>query len=373
MSKLTVANIKNSSIPRTLSVCPDDPRLLQWANEAESRMLAQGRWWGSIRLMNLCVTNGCLTQPREVENVEQMAVNGQPIPIYTTFYGFTQNLAVVNPCKGCASPNSSNICNTALFGACGHIQSRDQGEAVSHNVTRGRNKKIRFYPSNIGDVGKTIIVQGYDLNGIWVRSIIDGVMQDGEEVTLASPYVDTTTVWSAGAPTGIIKEATLDVVRMYSFNTDTSTEKLLSAYQASETKPSYRRFVIPQFRAIPKNQCCTNEDGDVLTTIQTIAKLRHIELVSDNDWLLFEILEAYKSAMIAVKAWEENDDAKGNYHFYGIQASPSAARNTRRVVNRGGAIPLLNAELQSKTGLRTDAFWHAEYTNSLPNRLIGFW
>lgn len=373
MPRLTVSNIKNSSIPRTLGVCPDDERLLQWLNEAEERMLNQGRWWGSVRLLNLCVTNGCLVMPREVANIEQTAFNGQPIPIYTSWYAFTQNLARVETCNGCnAASNLSGNCGSSLYAGCGHVQMRDQGEAVSFAVTRGSNKKIRAYPSSLADVGKKIIIQGYDHNKIWVRTSFDGSEQDGEQLTLTMPYAETSTIWSEGAPTGIIKDQTEQVVRLYSYNVDNSSEKLLATYQPTETRPTYRRYQIPLYHAIPKCYCCRNEDGEIVSTVNTIAKMAHVTLQSDNDWLVLENLSAYKAAMQAVKAYEENDLNAGNFHFFGTQAAPANVRNSRRVINRNGAIPLLNAELQTMTGGRTDAYWHAEFDNSLPCLLRGF-
>lgn len=336
-------------------------------------MLNQGRWWGSVRLLNLCVTNGCLVMPREVANIEQTAFNGNPIPIYTSWYAFTQNLARVETCNGCnAASNLSGSCGSTLYAGCGHVQMRDQGEAVSFAVTRGNNKKVRVYPASSADVGKKIIIQGYDSNKIWVRTSFDGAVQDGEQLTLALPYAESSTVWSEGAPVGVIKDQTEQLVRLYSYNIDTGTEKLLAEYQPSETRPVYRRYQIPKYHAIPKCYCCRNEDGEIVSTINTISKIAHVTLQNDNDWLVLENLAAYKAAMQAVKAYEENDLNTGNFHFFGSQAAPASQRSSLRVVNRNGAIPLLNAELRTKTGDRTDAYVHYEADNSLPCLLRGF-
>ena len=56
------------------------------------------------------------------------------------------------------------------------------GTVASFATTRGANKVIRSYPTNSADVGKKIIYQGRDFNGIWVRTLIDVVMSDGEQI-----------------------------------------------------------------------------------------------------------------------------------------------------------------------------------------------
>jgi hypothetical protein len=365
--RLNVASIKNSRIPAALGLCTTDPRLLQWLNEAQEMMLNQGRWWGSIQRAQFCVEDGCLVFPREVENIEKIAVNGQPISIVTNWYSFTNTLATV---QQCASGSCSTGCGTGVVRpqyACGHMYAEDHGSAVSFNTTKGVDKVLRFYPSNVADVGKKIIVQGYDSNNIWVRTVIAGSVQDGEEVTLSSPYVDTVTEWYPGSPTGIIKEATSYLVRMYSYDTSTTLEVALGVYEPDTTLPSYRKLFLP---GLSNFEGCGTDCST--RTVTALVKLAHVTLVNDNDWLLFENLNAYKAAMMAMKAQEEGDYPRYLFNFFGTQATPSNARGSMRVVNRGGAIPLLAAELRSKTGDRTDVYVHHEATNRLPYALIGF-
>jgi hypothetical protein len=364
--RLNVASIKNSRIPAALGICTTDPRLLQWLNEAQEMMLNQGRWWGSIQRAQFCVEDGCLVFPREVDNIEKIAVNGQPINLVTNWYAFTQTLATV---QNCASGSCSTGCGsgaTQMRYPCGHFNAADHGTAVSFKTTKGENKVLRFY-CNVADVGKKIIVQGYDSNNIWVRTSISGTISDGEQVTLAMPFVDTVTEWYPGSPTGIIKEATSYLVRMYSYDTSTTLEVALGVYEPDTLLPSFRKFYLPglsQFEGCGTD--CTTR------TVTALVKLAHIPLVNDNDWLLFENLNAYKAAMMAIKAQEEGDFARFLFNFFGTQAAPSNGRGAMRVVNRGGAIPLLAAELRSKTGDRTDAYVHHEATNRLPRALAGF-
>jgi hypothetical protein len=371
MSRLNVASIKNSRIPASLGICVTDPRLLSWLNEAEEMMISYGRWWGAIQRAQFCVSDGCIVFPAGIENIEQIAINGTPLPIYTNWYAFTQTLASVKQCSGCSSSCSSSCSSNAnpLF-PCGHIYTEDHGDAVSFATTKGENKVLRFRTTNVADIGKKIIVQGYDINNIWVRTVIDSIVQDGEEITLASGPVDTVTVWYPGSPTAIIKDVTDYRVLMHSYDTSTTLEVALGEYQPYETLPNYRRFFIPQFNSIASD-CCTTT-CPTTKTVTALVKLAHTPLSIDNDWLIFENLNAYKAAMLAMKSQEEGFADRFLYYFFGTQASPKNFRGPFRVVNRGGAIPMLNAELRSKTGDRTDAYVHHEATNRLPYSLAGF-
>lgn len=372
MAYLTYSQIKNSrSIQSAVGVCADDPRLVEWLNNSESRMLNQGRWWGSIRQMVLCVTDGCITFPREVENFEQLSINNQNVPIFTQSYGYTQSWAVVKPCAGCCGAGGVQVGPFSGLGwaSCGHLQGRDQGQASSFAVTRSNNKFLRVY-CNVADVGKQIIFQGRDENGIWVRTSIDGSIQDGEQVTLAMPYVDTTTIWGPGNPVcpGVIKDETDYLVRVYAVDPD-GVETAIAVYQPSETRPTYRTLKIPNFRGIQRNCCPAGENTVNMTCL---VKLAHVPIATDNDWLIFENIMAYQSAIQAEKYYQEGNFAAGNTYFYGTQAAPSNGRNGMRVVNRGAAIPLLQAELQSKGGGRTDIFTHFDYNNRYPALLANF-
>lgn len=365
---LTVANLRASRIAAMLTICEhDDPRFLQWLNEAEELMLAQGRWWGSVKEAQFCVSEGCITWPREVAVVEQVAVCGQPIQINNSWYQYQRNLACVSQCSGCGS---ASRCVPGVWN-CGHLRMIEQGTAASFSTTRGQNKTLRTYVSNLSDVGKKITFQGYDKNGIWVRTQVGGVWIDGEQVTLANPFVDTVTVWNPGAPTGVLKEVTNQRVLVYEHNVDTDLDRQIAIYQPGETHPMYRVSFIPGF---DKVRCggCSPHDATPPRTVNAIVSLQHVELVNDEDWLIFTNLSAYKAAMMAVAAWEVGDAAKGNYYFYGTQNSPSNARGSMRVVNRGGTIPLLAAELRKQTGDRTDAYVYLDETNRFQRDMIGF-
>lgn len=369
--RLRVANLQASRIPASLNICPEDERFYQWLNEAENLMLGQGRWWGSVQEAQFCVLDGCITWPRQVATVERIAVCGQPIPMENGWYGYTRLVANLRPCPDCGTCSSSG----ARQCACGHYQGRMREDTVaSFATTIGANKVIRSYAMSPADAGKTIIYQGRDANGVWVRSTIDGTVQDGEQVTLNLPFVDTVTVWGPGSPTAVVKEVTTNRVLVYEYDTVTALERQLAEYEAGETEPSYRVTYIPGLVGAGGCSCGSGCVGGDTTrkTVTALVSLQHVDVSAPSDWLVLQNLSAYKAAMMAVKAWEEGDAARGDFYFYGTQAGGRNARGVTRVVNRGGAIPLLQAELRKMTGDRTNAFVTLDESNTFPRHMAGF-
>lgn len=339
-------------------------------------MQVYGRWWGSIVEAQFCIRNSCLVWPREVGTIEQMSICGEPIPIENSWYAFTENLASVNPCEGgCSSESGSTCgsCNSRGQCSCGHLAMRMRAKfSASFDWTRGTSKVLRFYPSHSADVGKKIVVQGYDENNIWVRTSFDGEVQDGEQITLALPYTDTTTLWYPGSPSALQKEATSYRVLMYEVDVNTGDERLLGDYQPSETNPEYRVSNIPGFKYVKCGCCSTDDSCDALRTVTALVKLNHIPLSADRDWLLFRNLEAYREAMLAQFHWRNGNTLEGDAHFFGRVAPKQARASNQATLSKGGAIPLLRAELRSMTGDITTVYTHMEATNTLPYLLADF-
>lgn len=376
--RLTFSAIQESRIPTALNVCPDDERMYQWFNSAESLCLSQGRWWGSVVEAQFCVRNFCLVWPREVANVEQIQVCGHNVDTQGAWYNFTRILSGTSRGNGAFMSNAINATGRNQFGQCagGWPQNMmKDGTAASFATTIGANKVIRTYPTNASDVGKKIVYQGRDKNGIWVRTVYGGSMQNGEQVTLALPFVDTTTVWGPGAPVAVQKDVTVQRVLVYEYDTVAATERALADYQPGETRPSYRVSHIQQAQA-NRGGCCgtstTTEETERITTITALVSLQHVQIRSPGDWLILQNLDAYESAMMAVKAKEEKDYAGFMFNFYGTQAGARNARGVDRVVNRGGAIPLLQAELRKNTGDRTAAYWYIDETERYARTMLGF-
>ncbi len=347
MQRLTVDSLIRAGLPAKVNLCEDDPRFFAAVNSFQERALDYGRWWGTTQLAQFCVQTtcgqACIVLPREVAVVEAASLNGIPVNVQNMWGQFIRP-HVPSAC-GCGSSSGAG-CNGYSYGtcrcgcACGPVQMQDEGLVASYGVTAAEDY-IRFYPASTADVGKKIIVQGYDLNNIWVRSEIDGVVQDGEEVTLALPFAVTTRQWAVGAPSAIIKEVTAYRVLAFAFNgTD---ERQIADYQASETNPTYRKQRITNGWA--RSAC-----GATGSTLRAIVSLQHVPVSIPNDSLLFTSLNAYRFGVQAEVAYDNNNVELGDALFYGRDSMSRNGRGVLRTVKLGGAIPTLQNELRKQTG-----------------------
>lgn len=281
MPRLRLKNLQeNSDFLADLNICADDSRLAQWVNSFELQAIGYGRWWGSIQLVQFCLTDsGCIVLPRQIAVIEAANLGGGHTQMRNQWYEF------IKPHGECeASCCSDQYCGCG----CGKVNTQDVGTVASFATTTGVNKKIRVYTGDPSDAGKKLIFQGKDANGVWVRTTIDGVRSDGEQVTMVHPFVDTVTVWGPGAPFAVMKEVTQYRVLVFSVNQDDATETQLADYEPTETEPSYRRVNIPGY-------CSASGDCECSTrTFKAIVSLDHVPVRVANDWLLFSNTEAYR-------------------------------------------------------------------------------
>lgn len=360
--RLTVKDIRNSRAPAVLNVPPDDSRIPQWLNGFQERALNRGRWWGTTQLARFCISNGCLTLPREVAVIEQATLNGERLHMGNLWYQMIRphvnhssaGNIVGLPLNSC----QSNRCGCGC--GCSQMTMEERSTAASFATTTGTNQKIRVY-SNTADNGKHIIVQGYDKNGIWVRTVIDGLPSDGERLTLTAPFVDSVTIWGSGAPNAVIKDETNYRVLVYSVDATSGAELAIAEYQPTELNPMYRVMKIPGFSQGSCGSGCST------SSLMAVVSLQHIPVKYDTDWLLFTNLMAYQYGMLAEKYFEEGNVAMGNVYLFGAAMPARNARGVLRVTASDGAIPMLESELRKMTGDRTSV--NMDYAGV---NLIGF-
>jgi len=322
--------IDNALVQSSLNTC-DETKLKSWVNAFELQALQYGRWWGTTQLVQFCLgESGCLVLPRQTALIEAANLGAGHVNMRNQWYEF------IKPHSACEGTNcSQENCGCG----CGAVNISDMGLVSSFSTTTGSNKKLRIYPSQIVDVGKKIIFQGNDSNGIWVRTEIDGVIQDGEEVTLALPFVDTDTTWGPGAPVAVIKEVTDYRVLVYSVDPD-DNESQLAIYEPTETEPAYRRVKLT-------GRGCGSQCSD---SLWAIVSLDHIPIVGGSDWLLFSSVEVYRLGMMSVKAREDGNTVQADALFFGHDRNSKNARGGLRHSDGLAALPLLRAELRKMTG-----------------------
>lgn len=286
-TRLRLSDVK-ADIARVLGVCESDSRVVSYLNEAQRRLMPKGKWVGTVVRYRICVHSSCLSWPRQVETIEAFSVCDWPGTIRNHFYEFLGN--------GPGQLTEDDMNGRTLV---------DRGMAATFDdpIATAANK-IRVHASVSESSSSRILIQGYDDSAQWVRTLDSGSWVDGEYVTISTTYQYTTTRWSN--ITGIQKPITNGPVWLYEYSTTSSTAvKALAYYEPDEQNPWYRRSLIPN---LSNTGCCdcSSDDDCTNTTVTVLAKLRHIPVRTDNDWLVLQSLPALKDMAKSVDFREKN-------------------------------------------------------------------
>ena len=80
--RLTLADARNSRIPKFLGMCSTDAAFLSILNEAHGRLVRAGNYWGTFQTYAICLsTEGCLTWPRQIASIEAIALKKLRLPL----------------------------------------------------------------------------------------------------------------------------------------------------------------------------------------------------------------------------------------------------------------------------------------------------
>lgn len=277
--KLIVSDIA-ATIARVLGVCETDTRVYQYINEAARRLLHKGLFAGTYGRFTIYPSNGCITWPRMIESIESVATCCSVGQVRNQWFEFQET--------GYGLINSNNC-------AVGN-QLIDRGTVVTYrDMSGGTNSYVRAYPGHSSDVGRTLIVQGYDANGQWIRTLDGSTWIDGEKMTLALSYVQSTNKFTS--ITGVIRQSTNTVTRLYEYNATDLSETDLAVYDPDETLPQYRRSFLAGL--------CQNDD-DTNHPVTVMAKLRHVNVSTANDYVIPPCETALKLMVQAIIKEEAN-------------------------------------------------------------------
>lgn len=284
MNRLRYSDVK-SDIARVANVCTTDSRVLTLTNEAHQRLVNKGKWVGTLQQYRICVgDDSCLVWPRQIDTIEAWALCHTPGVIRNRWYEFNgQGPGIIKP---------DNNWFTTLI---------DKGTAVafdelSNNTT---NKRIRVVADVTESAGLTILLQGYDRNANWIRTLDGGTWIDGEKVTISTTAQLTTNFFSV--LTGVQKPVTNGPVRLSEYTT--TVIKQLAYYENDEQVPIYRKSFLP---GMENMDGCGDSSDCSNKTVNVIAKLRHIDVRGDNDWLLLGNRSALRLMAQAILKEERN-------------------------------------------------------------------
>lgn len=288
--KLTLGQAK-TTLARVTDKCATSAELLEWINEAQRRLLSRGRWVGSTVRYRVCVNDACLTWPRQVEAIEAFAVCDRPGVVRNQWYEFVAN--------GPGLLDSDSAVGTQLIDHGDGFCSFDDMSGTTHNIR---------VQAEVAEVGSPyIILQGYDGSGQWIRTQDGGSWIDGEKVLISTTVQTSTKVFTRLVR--VIKPVTNGRVNIYDYDSVAATQVLIGTYDPDETLPNYRRSLIPN---LPNMEQCEQCDGTTTTDKQVtiIAKLRHIPVSVDNDFLIMGNLPALKDMVMSIQKLEQGKFAE---------------------------------------------------------------
>lgn len=295
MNPLTFGKAK-ADLATLIRCCADDPKVLKFANKATERCLEPaysqtGKWEGTVIRYEVCLSDDCITWPRQIQTIEAVALCGGPLPIRNEWYEF-------NAYGPGLIPNDSNcFCGGMLV---------DRGTAPGFDDIRGKASKIRVYADIAEDAGKTILIPGYDDNGQVIMTQFGGEWIEGERIAIpTNPAVPSiSTKFYSSYVKGVIKPPTNGPIRLYEYDTVTvANVRALAYYEPSEEFPNYRRSRIP---GLANTQCCGSTDGCSLKKVTVQAMLRFIPVARDDDFMLIQSLPALEK-MVQCLLKEERD------------------------------------------------------------------
>jgi len=293
--RITVANAKASRIPSVMNLAPTDSRFYEYLNQAIEQLVKTGeKFWGLYSEVAFCVDNSCITLPRQIANVEAVAVCGTPIPIRGSWFQFLQS-----------GPGPGDDCgnNNSCSGSCGGLSwNQKAGDFCAYRDIIGTNKKIKVYCDVPETAGAKITLRGYNEDGNWIRTQVGGVWIDGEQVSLNSATPQLTTNFFSSLAS-VQKPATNGTVRLYEYDTDLTTQRDIAVYEPDETNPAYRRVRIT---GLPSQGCCGESEDCTEAKVTVMAKLEFIPVSKDTDWLLIGNIPALKSEIQSILKLENN-------------------------------------------------------------------
>jgi len=270
---------------RVTNHCQTSADVVDIINRAQERLIYHGNSkLGTHLKYRACVSDSCVTLPRELENIRAYALKTTPGVIRGQFFEFLE----AGP--GILDEDSS-------IGT----QAVDLGEFPAFDDVRSGTKKIAVYAEQTESTGATITIQYTNSNNLWYRESVDGVWQDGETITLAAPgtYKYTTDNVAPNGLARVFKPITNGRIHLYEYDVDTGTYRPLAYYQPDETTPIYRRYLLPGLKNLVSGDC-----GKLSVTV--IGNLRYIKAVNDNDFLMVSHIDALRLMVQAVSKEENN-------------------------------------------------------------------
>lgn len=291
---LTFLQLKQGVCARIANACPDSDEFRVKANAAVRQLMTRGDWWSNVAAVECCVcVKGLLVWPRGVSTILALNVGCNSTDVQNRWYRFR--------------PMERDHYQWGLDyqrnGYRGDLVTETNGTSPVFNQILTTGFTIRTFISQPSDVGKTITFYGIDGNGQIVRTKrSDGTWQDGLQVTLANPSVDTPIEFQR--VTRVVKDPTNGYINCYQFNVAQGFLLDLAQYQPSETNPEY---IVTKLVGHRRGGFGNWGNGDGRRTVSALVKLNFIPFFYDNDPVQIDNEDAIRDMMISIDRKEQGN------------------------------------------------------------------
>ncbi len=287
-SRLTVQDVRLS-----LESITGGEQFLSFLNQSMERLINSGKYKGIKVKTRFASSTGFITLPPNYLSVLGMTYRSCPVPVFGEWHEYVES-------------GPGIIDDAECWG--GILQDMGDGFCSQLDIDPDSQGVLRIYSASADD-GKLVRIFGKDVNG---DAIFDATGVEGEEVTLAFPYVATTNTYSVF--NGFQKPRTKSNVRV---KVNGVTEYQIASYLPSETRPRYRRY----------------KTGTTEEAIEVLCQRRYFPVSAETDWVTPGNLGAHKNMIIALKNESEN---QGDLYLQ-FKATALSLLDDEARASRGGA------------------------------------
>jgi hypothetical protein len=303
MDRTRLYDIRLSRLPVSVGLCQADiPGIARIVNSAERRLLLckeagdEGFWggWAEIQF-NLSRDQPYVTLPRSVARLEFASVCDHPVWVENQFYEYLRfgngrmPKQFLRDFPGCWDLRAYSRNNTPLW----------------KDLTNTPQFIAAFY-SDPGDIGKRVLIQGFDGNGVRVYTQDNLNRVAGVFMTLQAPFVQSDRTFTFIE--GVQKDVTIGAIQLFQVDPNNGAMLPILTMEPSEQTASYRRYFfdrLPRTCCLPNavgNPCQLNSSGNGIIPITAIAKMEFIPVTVDTDYVVpYGNIEALTEEALSVR------------------------------------------------------------------------
>jgi hypothetical protein len=253
----------------------ESDRLKARITAIQNRLGYKGKWDGCMDQLEFAVYDRLITLPLEYETLEGVAVSDNPLPMMPKWYEFLDH--------GPGPQDDNPWVNVVIRRGFSPVVRQSYDEARVVRAFASVDERVNGETVNIR-------VLGYDENDVWVRTEVDGVWQDGENLALNGHLAEN---WAESVTkfkriTRIDKPVTNGAVELWFMDPD-ETLYFAGRYEYHTTNPKFAQYVVPSLGTTIQT-----------TLVKALCRRKIRPVVSGDEELIFDNLEAYRLGLMAM-------------------------------------------------------------------------